>query len=83
MKLSPVFSQRLLAIEMELDELITGAGGIEGLKFLDRLSTLSKDDQEKALQVCSMILDEFLGSNPAVSENLTKPTLQVVIGGKN
>lgn len=40
MKRAAIFSDRLLAIEVELDALISSVGGIDGLKLLDRLSQI-------------------------------------------
>ena len=82
MKIQPTFSERLLAIEMELDGLISGAGGIDGLKLLDILSKLSEPDQKTAVAACLKVIEQFEYTHDEHTPKREISKLRLVAGGK-
>jgi len=58
MNRSNLFSSGLLAIEMELDDLIDRVGGTDGIKLLDAISSLGQGEKQEMIQVFLSILQE-------------------------
>jgi hypothetical protein len=80
-----LFSKSLLDIEIQLDDLITKAGGISGVKLLDRLASMPESLRNSAIEHFLEILDgdwdEDKEEASLSPDNIKKGHLSVLDGG--
>jgi hypothetical protein len=69
-----LFSRALLDIEIQLDDLITKAGGLEGVRLLDKLSALPESARREMISHFLRLLDEN------ETGNFEPPVVRRVVG---
>lgn len=78
-----LFSRALLDIEIQLDDLITKAGGLEGVRLLDKLSALPEASRREMIAHFIGLLDKNATGNfepPVMSRVVGR--LGVINGGR-
>jgi hypothetical protein len=82
-----LFSRSLLNLEIQLDDLITKAGGVDGVRLLDKLASMPESLRSSAIEHFLEILngewDEERENTPFESSQIKKGHLAIIEGGLN
>lgn len=69
MENSGLFSRALLEIEIQLDDLIQKAGGLEGIRLLDLISSLPPSERIETINAFIAIIENGKGGNRSQFQN--------------
>lgn len=72
-----LFSTSLLEIEIQLDDLIQKAGGIDGVRLLDRLASLPEKERENLIHKFLQEIDTANSENLEQAQEGYDQTLQI------